>query len=524
MQFKKLQLKRFYLLFIVLGISLFIISSVELKAEEFLDDTDSNWNAGTLNNMEVQGSGSAANITSTSGSSAGSFGSQIFDAINTNANWTNISIVVEVPYGAEIGRASNDSNEVSSADADKHGFLDTDNLVLLYHLNNEEEESGILIKDFSVDINTGQTVNNNGTCSGSVCPTYDSTRLRLGNGSMNFDGANDELDAGSRTSLDNMNVGGVTISAWIYPETEGELNSGSIVSKLGGDADFPDPGYNFHIDVDGTNTLEWVVGFSDSHIELVASNSVLTLNTWQHVALTWDGSITATNSHIYVDGVEVSYQETTNGAGSYASDAAVVLTVGNVPDGSRTFDGNMDEVVVFNRVLTSQEIYALYKRGDLRLNLSVRSCDDSVCDGESYQQVSNLSFMGGKIRNLSTGSGGLPVNRYFQYNLSFSSDATDKTTDRVVINNVTIQLNNLSVVAADTCSPTSPLTADHTFQCSDNCIITTALDAGGNNILITGTGTFTTTARISNFKDLRIQGTDADNICAVRCENNCFED
>jgi len=75
----------------------------------------------------------------------------------------------------------------------------------------------------------------------------------------------------------------------------------------------------------------------------------------------------------------------------------------------------------------------------------------------------------------------------------------------------------------DTCSPSSPLTSDHTYACSDRCNVTSALNAGGFNILINGTGTFTTTANITNVGNITIKGTDSSNICEVYClEGGCF--
>ena len=105
------------------------------------------------------------------------------------------------------------------------------------------------------------------------------------------------------------------------------------------------------------------------------------------------------------------------------------------------FDGQMDEVAIWNRSLSATEIKNHYKRGVLRLNLSVRSCDDSACAGDTYQQVSNLSFMGGKITNLSSGNEGLSTNRYFQYNLTYSRNATGVDGNHTIINNVTIEYN-----------------------------------------------------------------------------------
>jgi len=80
-----------------------------------------------------------------------------------------------------------------------------------------------------------------------------------------------------------------------------------------------------------------------------------------------------------------------------------------------------------------------------------------------------------------------------------------------------------STSTSDTCSPTSPLTSNHLFDCADNCIQSTNLDAGGFNISVIGTGTFVINeANITNFKKITIKGTDSSNICKVTCKNGCF--
>ncbi len=60
----------------------------------------------------------------------------------------------------------------------------------------------------------------------------------------------------------------------------------------------------------------------------------------------------------------------------------------------------------------------------------------------------------------------------------------------------------------DSCSPDSPLSADHTFDCSDNCLQSTPLDAGGNDLYFIGTDqttdTFTLTSFFTNFKDMLV--------------------
>ena len=68
-----------------------------------------------------------------------------------------------------------------------------------------------------------------------------------------------------------------------------------------------------------------------------------------------------------------------------------------------------------------------------------------------------------------------------------------------------------TIVSEDTCSPTTPLTSDHVFDANDNCVISSAFDAGNNNVMcvnIAGTGTLTiaTGGTIVNFNNVFIHG------------------
>ena len=97
------------------------------------------------------------------------------------------------------------------------------------------------------------------------------------------------------------------------------------------------------------------------------------------------------------------------------------------------------------------------------------------------------------------------------------------TIDGQVVNDTQVNAITYGAPPADTCSPSSPLSADHTFDCADDCTQSTELDAGGNNIFVLGTGSFTMTADIINLGTLStIKGTDVNNRCFVTCLGGCF--
>ena len=170
--------------------------------------------------------------------------------------------------------------------------------------------------------------------------------------SVSFDGSNDFINAGSAGVLDNLAP--MTITAWIYPLSEGELGGGVIAAKDG-----TNTGFNYFSFGVGTNNLEFGKDGTTDLLRRTANNT-LVLKKWQNVVVTWDGSATAANVHIYIDGVESSYQTTTNGA-SLVSDSSNNFIIGNSQSAAFTFDGLIDEVRVYKRALSANEIKALYR-------------------------------------------------------------------------------------------------------------------------------------------------------------------
>ena len=133
---------------------------------------------------------------------------------------------------------------------------------------------------------------NTGTANGN--PTYSVTG-QIGD-AIDFDGAGDYFDAGSDTSLDDCPC---TIAAWVHPDG-GTLNE-AFVRK--GEAAIG-PGWIFHWD-SNFHDLFFEVHRATSRLRR-SSSTVLPINTWGHVAVTWDGSTSASNIHIYINGTEVS--------------------------------------------------------------------------------------------------------------------------------------------------------------------------------------------------------------------------
>jgi hypothetical protein len=85
-----------------------------------------------------------------------------------------------------------------------------------------------------------------------------------------------------------------------------------------------------------------------------SSATIISANRWYHAAITYDG----TNGRLYINGVlDSNYPQ------AMAKDAITTIYIGSSGWPTELFDGVIDEVVVFKRVLNNDEIKALYTSG-----------------------------------------------------------------------------------------------------------------------------------------------------------------
>lgn len=214
-----------------------------------------------------------------------------------------------------------------------------------------DEGTGLSAADSSGNGNTGSL---------QLGPTWVAGRI---GGGLDFDGSptggDDVVNAGSGTTVDDLPA--VTVAAWIKVDTVGEAgNPGRIVHKAIGTA--PVNGWQFV--TQETNQLGFAVDHATSDLIRVTAPNAFTPGNWHHVVVTWNGSVNATDVLMYVDGVAVgSYATTTNASGARVSDASANIHLGNEPNGARTLDGALDDVRVYNRVLSLPEIQAVYRAG-----------------------------------------------------------------------------------------------------------------------------------------------------------------
>ena len=171
---------------------------------------------------------------------------------------------------------------------------------------------------------------NNGTWNNNIAATTG----KFGNGTT-YDGTDDYIQVADSNSLD---VTSVTIAAWINPTALG----GVILQKATG-AGGTD---GYYLDTNGSKIRFCATGGCAS------STTTLSTSSWQHVAVTFDGTTTKFFLNGALDG-------TSTTATSVAANA-LVLRMGVDSASGSDYNGKEDEVRVYNRALSPAEVAQLY--------------------------------------------------------------------------------------------------------------------------------------------------------------------
>jgi hypothetical protein len=196
-------------------------------------------------------------------------------------------------------------------------------LVLAYGF---EETSGTVVNDSSPAKNNGTAVNG---------PT--STAAGRFGRALSFDGVNDRVDVPDAASLDLSNA--MTLEAWVRPTTNSGWRTALLKER-------------------GTNSLVYALYASNgakpdtenftSAENIDTAPSALALNTWTHLASTYDG----TTLRLFVNGTQVATKAVTGAMPNTANP----LRIGGNAIWGEYFSGLIDEVRVYNRALSAGEI------------------------------------------------------------------------------------------------------------------------------------------------------------------------
>jgi|GEM_PF-6548407 len=166
--------------------------------------------------------------------------------------------------------------------------------------------------------------------------------------SMDFDGTDDQVDAGNGTSLQ-ISGNTMTASAWVHVDTWPTVgNYPAILSKVTGVS--PYGGYQINLDGDSGNKFACGMAINSTWRTQQTTGTYST-GTWYNVVCMYDGA----NLTIYVNGVA---DGTSPYTGAIQNVSANVL-IGKNGGSAAYVDGAIDDVRVYSRALSALEIAAL---------------------------------------------------------------------------------------------------------------------------------------------------------------------
>jgi hypothetical protein len=208
-----------------------------------------------------------------------------------------------------------------------------------------DEGVGMVVNDQSGNRNTGTLTQ--------MDPATDWVDGKLGK-ALDFNASNHYVNAGNNNTLNLYNTN-FTISVWIYLRNYNASYASDIVGRA---SPTGTSGYDFKIQGLAASTPR-KIGFHNFGATLpdgVSSNSDISLSVWHHVAITYN--LSGSTTSFYLDGIADGGGE----MGAQNNSAAVDTIIGIDPRdlSGYNFDGQIDEVRVYNRALSAGEVTRLY--------------------------------------------------------------------------------------------------------------------------------------------------------------------
>ncbi len=176
------------------------------------------------------------------------------------------------------------------------------------------------------------------------------------NGALDFDGVDDYVDCGDSASINNLST--FSVSLWFKADT---ISTQVQYPHLICQKNLPD--YGWTLLLHGGYSRQVASRLMTSGVPaLSTTNFVPDVDQWYHAVMTYDDTGDR-EIHIYIDGIECSYFEHDAATGTMRFHPSIKTIIGNRAGGDWGWDGLLDEVAIYDRALSSEEIQELYQAG-----------------------------------------------------------------------------------------------------------------------------------------------------------------
>ncbi len=168
---------------------------------------------------------------------------------------------------------------------------------------------------------------------------------------LSFDGVNDYVNCGSGASLDITSV--MTISLWFKPTRQptNDSNSMILVSK----GHWSEGGYSFwYYYSESYGSMRFITHQAAGYTNIMRALPSSIVNSWTHFVVTFSGGVAT----LYLNGSQLGATATLSNADPVPTRA--VLIGKNYLDAHYFSDGLIDEVRIYNRALSAEEVKEHY--------------------------------------------------------------------------------------------------------------------------------------------------------------------
>lgn len=206
-----------------------------------------------------------------------------------------------------------------------------------------DENTGTTTTDASTNALTGTMTNG---------PAWTTGQIEYG---IDFDGTDDYVTTPDSPALDVVDSRNFTLTGWFNRDTF--TTDDTIIAKRNG-ITAAENGYIAYID-DATDKLTLEVSDGTDEYQLESASTFVATG-WHHFSLTWNDNV-STETKLYIDG----RAESTTNTGTFANvnslANALTFALGAESDAGNPFDGKLDEIRLYNRTMTADEVAQLYR-------------------------------------------------------------------------------------------------------------------------------------------------------------------
>jgi len=201
------------------------------------------------------------------------------------------------------------------------------------------------------------------------------------------DGATHSFDSGGTGyinlgSSSTLNPSSISVSLWFNLQVA--TDNTVLFARWTGSPDYIQA-YKLWYDLDADNGLRWGVKTSSGTNDGIAE-FLLNTSQWYHIVATYNE--TSGDTKVYLDGHLIASDNTYSGSILSQSIDTNLLSQNN---GERIIDGLIDEVKVFNRELTQEEVTNLYNCGNITCGVSPTTYTVHTIDLYDNTNLSNVN-------------------------------------------------------------------------------------------------------------------------------------